>query len=205
MNVNLYIAKFISKLQKPAMRNCHINKTSRVYEKSELQNVELGKHSYIGKSSVISDAKIGNFCSIAGYGQIGGGRHPINMVSTSPCFLAGHSATGNNLASIQYKSSTTVEIGNDVWIGAGCYIKAGVKIGDGAIVGAHSVVTHDVGSYEIAVGNPAKVIRKRFDDETIDKLIQLQWWNWPDDKIEKYGEAFETPAKLIGKIDGERK
>lgn len=200
MDIGLLYAKFISKIQKPSLRNCHIDKSSRVYEKCELQNVELGRHSYIGKSCVISNAKIGNFCSIAGYGQIGGGMHPVDMVSTSPCFLSGHSATGNNFAEIAFASSKTVVIGNDVWIGAGCYIKSGIKIGDGAIIGAHSVITHDVEPYSIVVGVPGKYLRSRFDKDTMAKLMDLKWWNWSDDKIEKFANYFEKPERLFKAI-----
>lgn len=204
MDFKLYVAKFISKIQRPALRNCVVDKTSKVYERSELQNVSIGKHSYIGKSSVISDAKIGNFCSIAGYGQIGGGMHPTNMVSTSPSFLSGKSSTGHNFARLSFHSSTTVEIGHDVWIGAGCYIKAGIKIGIGSIIGAHSVVVHDIEPYTIVAGVPAKVIRKRFDDQTIEKLLNLKWWNWPDEKVAQYAQYFDDPVKLFAAIKGEK-
>ena len=197
MDLKLYIAKLISKIQRPSLRNCSIDNTSKIYEKSELQNVTLGRYSYVGKSSIISDAKIGNFCSVAGYSQIGGGMHPTNMVSTSPCFLSGHSSTGHNFAQIAFQSSNTVEIGHDVWIGAGCYIKSGVKVGTGAIIGSHTVVTHDVEPYSVVAGVPAKEIRKRFDEETVKKLLELKWWDWPDEKLEKYGEYFSSPEKLF--------
>ena len=201
MDFRLYFAKMISKMQRPSLRNCVIDRSSRVYEKSELQNVVIGRHSYVGKCSIISDVVIGNFCSVAGYGQIGGGMHPTDMVSASPCFLAGHSSTGRNFAQIEFHSSATIEIGNDVWIGAGCYIKAGIKIGTGAIIGAHSVVTHDVEPYAIVAGVPAKVIRKRFDDKTIERLLALKWWNWPEDKLQKYGQYFSAPEKLFEVIE----
>lgn len=203
MDFNLYFAKLVSKLQRPAMRNCQIDKTSRVYEKSELQNVRIGKYSYIGKSSIVSDTEIGNFCSIAGYSQIGGGIHPIDMVSCSPCFVEGKSAAGTNFANIKFKNSKRVYIGNDVWIGAGCYIKGGIHIGDGAVIGAHSVVTHDVEPYAIVAGVPAKLIKKRFCEETIEELIQLKWWNWEEDKLTKYSQYFESPEILIKKLEEE--
>lgn len=74
-------------------------------------------------------------------------------------------------------------IGNDVWIGYDATIMPGVTIGDGAIIGTRAVVTKDVAPYEIVGGNPAQLIRKRFDDETIDFLLLLQWWSWPIKKI----------------------
>ncbi|TYL21292.1 CatB-related O-acetyltransferase, partial [Streptococcus pyogenes] len=74
-------------------------------------------------------------------------------------------------------------IGNDVWIGMNTAIMPGVKIGDGAIIAAKSVVTRDVPAYAIAAGNSAKVVKMRFDDDTIARLLKISWWNWPADKI----------------------
>ena len=79
------------------------------------------------------------------------------------------------------KSKTT--IGNDVWIGNGAIVINGVKVGDGAIIGAGAVVTKDVPPYCIVVGSPARVIKKRFDDAVIERLLKVQWWNWPLEKI----------------------
>ncbi len=80
-------------------------------------------------------------------------------------------------------SKGNITIGNDVWIGYGAIILSGVCIGHGAVIGAGSVVTKDVGNYEIVAGNPARLIRKRFDDETITQLLALKWWDWPLEKI----------------------
>ena len=79
------------------------------------------------------------------------------------------------------KGNTVIE--NDVWIGYQATILPGVRIGNGAVIGAHAVVTHDVPPYMIVGGNPAKVIRQRFNEATIARLQTLQWWNWPIEKI----------------------
>ena len=76
-----------------------------------------------------------------------------------------------------------MEIGNDVWIGMNAMILSGVKIGDGAVVGAGSVVTKDVEPYAVVAGNPAREIRKRFDDQTISELLKANWWDWDIQKI----------------------
>jgi acetyltransferase-like isoleucine patch superfamily enzyme len=198
--ISFYIAKIISKLNITSKKNCNISKLSRISEKSQLYNVTLGRYSYIGKSNVVSNVKIGQFCSIGGYGQIGGGMHPTDMVSTSPCFLFGKSAAGRNFAHIPFKTSETVVIGNDVWIGVGVYVKAGVHIGDGAIIGSHAVVTHDVEPYSIVAGVPAREIKKRFDENTIKCLQELKWWDWPEEKIEQFGEFFSSPELLIEQV-----
>lgn len=95
------------------------------------------------------------------------------------------------------ETSQRVSIGNDVWIGFGCYIKAGVSIGSGAIIGAHSVVTHDIEPYTIVAGIPARLIRKRFSDDIISKLEKMQWWDWNDDQLKTFGADFSNPHDLI--------
>ena len=84
---------------------------------------------------------------------------------------------------IEEGSKGDVIIGNDVWIGFGALILSGVRIGDGAVIGAGAVVTTDVEPYSIVIGNPARLTKKRFDDETILKLLEIGWWDWPVDKI----------------------
>ena len=79
-----------------------------------------------------------------------------------------------------------IDIGNDVWIGQGVLIMSGVTIGDGACIGANTVVSKDIPPYTIAVGAPMKFVRKRFSDEDIKFLLDLKWWNWPDEKINQY-------------------
>lgn len=83
-------------------------------------------------------------------------------------------------------------IGNDVWIGYEAIILAGVTIGDGAIIGARAVVTKDVLPYTVVAGVPAKPIKKRFDDKTISKLLDIQWWNWSDEKIAQNIKAIQS-------------
>ena len=90
------------------------------------------------------------------------------------------------MAGKTYPTKGDIIIGNDVWIGYRAAIMPGVTIGDGAIIGACSVVTRDVPPYSIVGGNPARIIRKRFDEQTIAQLQQLAWWDWPVDKISRY-------------------
>lgn len=127
---------------------------------------------------------VGKFCSLADNITIYlGGNHRTDWISTYPfpsfqqqfpeaAQITGHPATKGN-----------VIIGNDVWIGSSAVILSGVTIGDGAVIGCHSVVTKNVPAYSIAAGNPAKVIRYRFDQKTIELFLRIQWWNWPIQKI----------------------
>lgn len=195
-----YIAKLLFKLRIPSFDRCKIDDTCNVSYLSVLAKVKMGKYSYIGAKTGITDAVIGNFCSIGGEVSIGGGIHPMDTVSMSPVFLKGKNFLRKNFAEIPYESSATVHIGNDVWIGEGAYIKAGITIGDGAVIGAHAVVTHDVEPYTVVAGVPAKVLYKRFDEKTIENLLEIKWWNWDDEKLSRYAQYFESPEKLIEKI-----
>lgn len=149
----------------------------------------IGRGSY-GKPKVFSWGEgstltIGAFCSIAAGVKIYlGGEHRTDWVTTYPFtyfwkekvgYITGHP-----------KSKGDVIIGNDVWIGTEAMIMSGVTIGDGAVIGARSLVTRNVPPYAIVAGNPAQFIRNRFDEGTITKLQKLQWWTWDERKIEKY-------------------
>lgn len=128
---------------------------------------------------------IGKFCSIAsGAIFILGGNHGhrSEWITTYP-IDALEKGTGKNKELFQNKGDTI--IGNDVWIGTEAMIMQGVKIGDGAIIGARSVVTKDVAPYAIVGGNPAQEIRKRFSEKEINNLLKIQWWNWDINKIKE--------------------
>jgi len=136
-----------------------------------------------------SKLKIGKFSSIAPKVTILLGRnHRTNRLTTYP-FRAFAEEWPEALILGSEDSDTAskgdVIIGSDVWIGYGAIILSGVRIGDGAAIGAGSVVTTDVEPYCIVAGNPARTIRKRFDDETIRKLLEIKWWDWPIEKIKK--------------------
>lgn len=193
-----WYSKIILKLQLPSIRDCEIHKTSKVGYRSNVIRLKMDKNSYIGNNNSLMDVNIGKYCSIASYCSIGGGNHPSEWISTSPFFysyLNTENVKNNNTNS--FSSGKTVEIGNDVWIGENCFIKDGVNIGNGVILGAHSVVTKDIPDYAIAVGNPAKVIKYRFDDQTISKLLKIQWWDLDEDSLEKYKYLFNDPQKFF--------
>lgn len=82
-----------------------------------------------------------------------------------------------------YEAAGNTEIGNDVWIGSEAVIMPGVKVGDGGVIGTRALVTRDIEPYAIVGGNPAKMIRKRFDDRTIEMLLEMKWWAWPDEQL----------------------
>lgn len=132
---------------------------------------------------------IGKFCSIACGAKFifNCANHTLKSSSTYtfPLFFEEWDLPKSEVASA-WDNKGDIVIGNDVWIGYDAVIMAGVTIGDGAIIGTRAVVTRDVEPYTIVGGVPAKEIRKRFSSEVIAKLMELKWWNWPEDKIKKY-------------------
>jgi acetyltransferase-like isoleucine patch superfamily enzyme len=161
--------------------------TKDIVEKKYKKNI--GKHTY-GNVNILdwgegSKLIIGKYCSIAENVTIFlGGEHRSDWVTTYP-FPAIEYWKKARCIKGHPKSKGSVIIGNDVWIGYGSTILSGVKIGDGAIIGAKSLVTKNIDPYTIVGGNPAKIIRKRFDDATINKLLKIKWWNWSEFKINR--------------------
>lgn len=129
---------------------------------------------------------IGKFCMIASDVTfiMNGANHLNDALSTFPFAIFGEDWS-NAMEGKQYPNKGDTVVGNDVWIGFGTTIMPGVHIGDGAIIATKSVITKDVEPYTIVGGNPAKVIRKRFSDENIKELLEIEWWNWPIEEITK--------------------
>lgn len=190
MRLSYFISKLIKKLHIPAIKNSSIDKTSKICSGSHIVNVRIGRYSYIGNFCTVINAQIGNFCSIADDCIIGGASHPLEWVSTSPIFYNARNVMKKNFSTNEYKTGKATVIGSDVWIGNNCLIKSGVKIGNGAVIGMGSVLTKDVGEYEIWAGNPARLIRKRFNNEVIVQLIDSNWWNWDDDTLSQKSDYF---------------
>lgn len=136
--------------------------------------------------SKINPVKIGSFSSIARNVSIQEYNHSFDRVTT---YLI-HKNIFNGEMVDDISSKGPVIIGNDVWIGAQSIVLSGSRIGDGAIIGANSVVIGNIPPYSIAVGSPARVIKIRFDENKINYLLDLKWWDWDLDEIKKYKEFF---------------
>lgn len=134
---------------------------------------------------------IGKFCAIAKGIEfiMNGANHRINSITTYPFNIMGNGweKSAPYLSELKLKGDTIV--GNDVWIGQNVTVLPAVHIGDGAIIGANSVVAKDIPPYSVAVGNPCEVKRKRFDEDLIEYLLQIKWWDWDAEKIFKNMEA----------------
>ena len=182
-------------------------------------NIIVGDFTYIADSEFESHVThfypwskdkliIGKFCQIASGVEfmMNDANHQMNAVSTFPFYtLEGWEMDAPDSTDMPFKGDTV--IGNDVWIGQNAVILPGVHIGDGAIIGANSVVGSDVDPYTIVVGNPAKLLRKRFDTELIELLLRFKWWNKSIDEINKlipfltYSELDKVKDEIKKRID----
>lgn len=206
MQIRWLIAKGMkSILNPPALRNCKIDKLAKIGTRSELTNVTVGKHSYVGHQSFIVNADIGKFCSMGERCCIGGATHPIQYVSTSPAFVKGLNGTKFKYSALVGIQTPRTTIENDVWLGTGVYIKAGCTIRTGAVIGMNSVVTKDIGSYEIWAGNPAHRIRDRFDEDVKKRLLESRWWDFDDDTLKECAQYFDDPLFFLKFINMENK
>ena len=138
---------------------------------------------------------IGKFCSIACGAKFifNSANHTLSSISTYlfPIFFEEWGLNIKDVAAA-WDNKGDIIIGNDVWIGYEAVITAGVTVGDGAIIGTRAVVTKDVPPYTIVGGVPAKPIRKRFDNETLDELLKIRWWDWQEEKIARNIQAIQS-------------
>jgi acetyltransferase-like isoleucine patch superfamily enzyme len=197
MRVDYLWSKLLKKLRGSAIVNSNIHKTSKVESGSHIVNTSFDRHSFCGYDCTIINCRVGSFCSIANGVTIGGSRHPIEFVSTSPVFLSHKDSVKTKLARHHYSVESMTTIGNDVWLCERAMIKTGVIIGHGAVVGMGSIVTKDVQPYAIVAGIPAKLIRMRFDDETIKTLLDYQWWGLPDDRLRDVAKYFNDISSFL--------
>ena len=181
--------------------NSHLKQYSRLKEYSELHNSTLGEYSYISQYSIVNKSEIGKFCSIAHGCYIGLWEHNT-QVTTHSFYLYEHSGNFVKGYKNYNKDNIITTLGSDVWVGANAVILKGINVGDGAIIGASAVVTKDVPPYAIVVGNPAKIIKYRYNRDDIIWLLKIKWWDFSREKIKEIIEQngfldFEIFKKLL--------
>lgn len=203
MSIKYYIQKLLGLiLDKPIVKktvgyslvkservNTKLGNQTNVVAPYFLHNVVLDDYSYIARNSNATNVQIGKFCSIGPNFCCGLGLHPTNGISTAPMFYSKAKQNGLTLVNdVVYEEQKQTTIGNDVFIGANVTIIDGVTIGDGAVIGAGAVVVKDIPPYAVAGGVPAKVIKYRFDQVIINKLLKLKWWDWSDEDLQKVAD-----------------
>lgn len=177
---------------------------NRLSDGSVFLNSSMGYASYASEHSFIKNTVIGRYTCIANEVMTVAGNHPLSFVSVHPAFYSTTQKPSyvkqNKFEDFHYLDSLkriSVVIGSDVWIGARVAILEGVIIGDGAVVAAGAVVTKDVPPYAIVGGVPAKIIKYRFDEDTIKKLLELKWWDKDMDWIVEHASMFDKVENLL--------
>jgi len=195
--IGYIFSRVMKKIRGSAILNSSIPPTSKVESGSTVINSAFGEHSFCGYDCAFINTTVGRFCSVASRVIVGGARHPIEYVSTSPVFLAHKESIKKKFSRHDYRWEPKTVIGHDVWIGEGVYVKGGVTIGVGAVIGMGSVVTKDVPPYAIYAGNPARLIRYRFSDDVIAGLLKSRWWEYSDEKLTAAAAQFNDPEAFL--------
>lgn len=197
-----YISKVLKKSRLAAVRDSIVHATAKLESGTSFVRSTIHRYSFCGYDCDVFFAEIGAFSSIANGVILGGARHPMEWVGMSPVFYAGRDSVAKKFSEHPLPDPSRVYIGNDVWIGRSAIVLSGVRVGDGAVVGAGSVVTKDVPPYAIVAGNPAKIIRYRFDEAVINYLLAAKWWDFSDDRLHQLGGCFNDPEKFVETLKG---
>ncbi|WP_317043540.1 DapH/DapD/GlmU-related protein [Flavobacterium pectinovorum] len=183
------------------INNSYTGDHCKIYSKYRLFNSIIGSYTYVAENSIISNTIIGKFCSIGPNLICGWGIHPTNALSTHPMFYSTKKQNGTSLSEIdKIEETKNIIIGNDVFIGMNVTILDGVKIGDGAVIGAGAIVSKDIPAYAIAVGNPIRIIKYRFDDAKINQLLKIKWWDFAKEDLPLVEKYFFEVEEFINKM-----
>lgn len=175
-----------SGLRLPGCPNSTISPKACVLPSSFIAESTIDDYSYVSEAACISHTSIGKFCSIGPGVVCGWGIHPTDTISTAPMFYSTQAQNGTTLSGTnKVQERKPIRIGHDVLIGMNVTVLDGVTIGNGVIVGAGCVVSKDVEPYMIVVGNPMRVLRRRLPEDVIRRLEKIQWWDWPEEKLQE--------------------
>lgn len=198
--MGLEISKKSIMLPKSYIKNTKLEGKNYIGKNTVLKNCSLGFGSYVNNGGDLTDTDIGRYTSIGADVKTVIGKHPTkDLVAMHPAFTSPDDTVGFSYAKTKVfeESCERTRIGNDVWIGNGVLIMGGVKIADGSVIGAGSVVTKDTEPYSISAGIPAKVLRYRFDPETISRLTSVGWWDKGEDWIRENIERFQNAEEFL--------
>ena len=199
-NIQYILNKIQKKMRLSAIKESNVHPTSKIESGSIFYHSFMDKYSFCGYDCEISFSDVGAYCSISSNVIIGATQHPIDWTSTSPVFFNNRDSIRKKFSRYERESPIHTYLGNDVWVGNGCFLKAGITVGTGAIIGMGSVVTKDVPPYAIVAGNPAKLVRMRFEKHVIALLLESEWWMLSDDKLSDLSRHIKDPEKFVNAI-----
>lgn len=171
-------------------------------EDSQVINSQIGRRSRIKNNCQIYNTTIGAFCALAQNVKVGAGEHPIYFTSTNAIFYS-KSKSYKSFSDNEYfhDEHDVINIGHDVWFGANSSVVGNVNIGSGAVIAYGAVVTKDVPPYAVVGGVPAKIIKMRFSDDVIERLLEIKWWNLSDAFFTEHFKLMHDPMALINFYD----
>ncbi len=179
-----------------------ISSKAKLYKPCLIGQASIGDYSYVSLNSRITQTTIGKFCSIGPNFLCGWGIHPTDGISTSPMFYSLMNQHGVTLSSTnKLEERKRIIIGNDVFLGANVTVLDGVTIGDGAVIGAGAVVSKDIPPYAIAVGCPIKIMRFRMNENQIEAMSRIKWWNFDEERLKDVEKMFFDIDGFIKKYD----
>ena len=199
--IRLIAFKLLKKAKLTAVRNSVIHPTSKLEAGTLFYSSRMERYSFCGYNCEIVQSDIGSFTSIANEVVLGGGRHPMEWVAMSPVFYEGRDSVKAKFSEHARPPGKRVVVGHDVWIGRSAIVLPGVTIGTGAVVGAGAIVTKDVPPYAIVAGNPARLIRYRFDESTVQRLLATAWWDFPEERLKRLGPLVKDVELFLQHVE----
>jgi len=179
-----------------------VHQKAKIYPPVSATDLTLGEGSYLSANANVNNTSIGKFCSIGPNFLCGWGTHPIDGISTSPLFYSTKKTLGYTYSDTdKVVEAAPVVIGNDVFIGANVTVLNGVTIGDGAVIGAGAVVSKDIPPYAVAVGCPIKIVKYRFDENTIARLLRVKWWDRGEAGLRMLGQHFFNIEQILTELE----
>ena len=180
------------------IRDSQVGTFCQIQRHCDLLRVSIGDYTIIEKNAVLHDVTIGSFCEVSWHCSMGGDNHNYLLPSIHHFYwqpFFGFEDSQDTVGKRNFFSklqSEDCKLGNDVWVGSGVTVNRKVHVGNGAILASGCVVTRDVPDYAIVGGVPAKVIKFRFDENTIQRLLNIAWWDWPKDLLRENRHLFEV-------------
>jgi phosphonate metabolism protein (transferase hexapeptide repeat family) len=183
------------------IKDCLLGKFTEIGAFNDIRESFIDDYSYTSENCQIIYSHIGKFVNIASYARLNPGQHPMQRASQHH-MLYRRKKFGfgeDDKEFFNWRKKNKVMVGHDVWIGHNVTVMGGVTIGNGAVIGSGAIVTKDIPPYAIAVGNPARVIRYRFETNIIAELQKIKWWDWSHEKLASALEDFNDVDKFIKK------